>query len=597
MAEKFCAGCGAAIKADTVFCPNCGAKQPEAVAEAVTETVTETVTEAAADAGFVPENNGGATQGGINPELIKKYGPIAGIGLVVLIGIIVAISLIVSSLGYTKIDGKELCRVTFSGMDGEGKAKAGFAFDPVTSYYADRMGDYLENDSDLYKYLSTLTEDDLDEYETNLEEDPERYEKYEKLDYSKYLTYDKKALTKAFKKADSKSDAEDMRDAILDDVSFDLSDDSKLSNGDKITVTLDIDEDDLKEYKIKITNTEFEVTVKDLIEGEDLDVFEGVKLTCTGYEGDSNISVDASGAPEFVQNNFSFYVQSDSYSCSNGDKVTVSANFRYYVDYDDKNGGAYDEKKEHFYLFETENTKELEVSGLTELQEVDVFDYVDVTYEGIAPSISVRTTLREDTPDYIRNTVSVYPEYDSSNIVDGGKFKVTASEWGLKDYGYKLASTEKEYTFDFSQMPTYITADKVKKDTYATPMDAQAKLTAEGYIGSNPWNFDDFGTIDSIDKVAYKTTYVKINKDQNDWWYEKNVVTRVYEVTCKRTKDDKQSAGKFYVAASVSNVTATGDTFTEIDPNTISFQVTDKLDDIVRERGTSDDTFDVTEVK
>lgn len=594
MAEKFCAGCGAAIKEDTVFCPQCGAKQPEA-AEAVTETVTEAAAEAGT--GFVPEDNGGAAQGGINPELIKKYGPIIGIGLVILIAIIVAISLIVSAMSYTKIDGKELCRVTFSGINGEGKAEAGFAFDPAASYYADGMKDYFEKDSALYEYLSTLDDKDYDEYKTNAEENPERYEKYEKLDYSKYLTFDKKALAKAFEKADSKSDAEDMRDAVLDGVSFDISEDSGLSNGDKLTVTLDIDKDDLKDNKIKITNTEFEITVKDLIEGEELDVFEGVKLSCSGYEGDSDISIDVSGAPAFVQNNFGFYIESDSYSCSNGDKLTVSANFRYYVDYDDENGGAYDENKEHFYLFETENTKELEVSGLTELQEVEVFDYVEISYEGTLPDISVRVDWKDDAPDYLRDSVNIYADYDRDNITDGGTFKLTASEWKLKDYGYKLASAEKEYTFDFSQVPAYITADKVKKDTYSAPMDAEAKTKAESYIGKSSWDFDDLGTIDSVDKVAYKTTYVKINKDQSDWWYAKNVVTRVYEVTCKHTKDDKQAAGKFYVAAYVTNVTVTGDVFADIDASSISYKVSDKLEDIVEDLGTSDDTFDVTEVK
>lgn len=76
-------------------------------------------------------------------------------------------------------------------------------------------------------------------------------------DYSDYFSDDKKTLLEVYTKAKDKGEAEDMRDALMKvnkktgeyKLQLDLSDDENLSNGDKITCTVEYDEDELKEEK------------------------------------------------------------------------------------------------------------------------------------------------------------------------------------------------------------------------------------------------------------------------------------------------------------------------------------------------------------
>lgn len=90
---------------------------------------------------------------------------------------------------------------------------------------------------------------------------------------SKYFALDKKTLTKAFNKADDFTEAKQMRNALLKTnsdgeyklkISFDKKANKNLKNGDKVKCTVKYNEDSLKDKNIKLKNTEFEVTVKDL---------------------------------------------------------------------------------------------------------------------------------------------------------------------------------------------------------------------------------------------------------------------------------------------------------------------------------------------
>lgn len=598
--EKFCASCGAPLKADAHFCAKCGAAQPVAAASSpevqTSSNAVETQTLPAYGNADNQNGNGNVTAG-MDPEKIKKYAPVVLIGLAILIVVIVLISIIVNMAKYTKIDAQELFRLETSGINGKGTAVGTFALDPAIVYAMGDM-DYYDDQDAYVKELLSGDDDDYDHaYEDYDELDDDRKAKYDDLKASGYLSFDDKELTKAFKKADGKREAQEMRDIILEEVRFDLSDDKKLKNGDKITVEVDYDEDELKENNIKLKNTKFEVEVKGLLEGETLDPFEGVNVIFDGTSGKGTVDVDTSGASEFIQDNF-YYSIGRNYDLSNGDKLTITAEYDGYG-YDSDNGGAVTSDGDHFYTFENETPKEFTVEGLKELEAVDVFQYVELEYSGTYPDVYVSWDFADNAPDYVKDYVYIYLDYDEEDLVDGGKISLEASAYSeFEEAGYKLASEEGEIAVDTSKFSSYIKASDVTKDTYATEMDALAKEKADEYIGSYPAYDSSFGKIDSISSVKVSKVFVKINKHQDDWWNSLNVLARVYEVSCKRTIDDKQSAGKFYIVVYNTNCVVAGDgTFEALDDYDLNTSVYITAEEAINDYGTSNDVYTVTEVK
>ena len=242
MDEKFCGNCGASIKASAEFCPQCGAKQT--VAPKPDETESEQVNVMGDSTSQTASN--GATTGGLDPEKLKEYGPLALIALAAIIVIIVIIAVVVNVTKYTKIDAEELFRVDFSGLDGNGTAVVSFAYGPEASYCVENIRSFSEDwdEEEIYEYLVSDYDDLCEEYEELTDEEKN---KYEDLKSSDYLSLESREISRAFSKADSRRDAEKMRDALIECISFDISDDKDLSNGDTVTVTLDVDEDELKD--------------------------------------------------------------------------------------------------------------------------------------------------------------------------------------------------------------------------------------------------------------------------------------------------------------------------------------------------------------
>lgn len=619
--KKFCAFCGAELKADAQFCAKCGAKQPEkAAAPAAPQTQAETPTASS----FGNNNNGGAygsnnnsgafggsapapavsadsgkteVTAGMDPDRLKKILPIAGIAILVLAVVIAVVCIIVNVTKYTTIDAQELFRLKTSGLNGSGKAVGAFAVDPEIIYAIGDADDYKDTDAFVKMLLSGSDADYEEAYDTYDELDDEAKEKYKDIKSSDYLSFDEKEVAKAFEKADSKRDAADMRDVILEEVRFDLSKEKDLKNGDKIKVEVDYDEDELKDNNIKLKNTEFEVEVKGLLEAEALDVFDGIKVTFEGTSGSGEADYNTSEANEFVRDNFSFYLDSV-YGLSNGDKITLEVEYHGYMSYDEDNKGVMTSDGEHFYTFEKDSTKEFTVEGLKELEAVDISQYVELEYSGTYPDLYIDWEFKEDTPDYVKDNVYIYLDYEDDDLVEGGKITLEADAYSsFADAGYKLSAETYEVDFDMNKVEKYITASDITKDTYASEMDAYAKDKANSFVSSYPEY--DFGIVDSITSVDLARVYVRINKDQEDWWNAKNQLIRVYSVTCQRTRDDKQSQGKFYIITYTNNVVVSGDgnTFAELDEYDLSSTTMTDGKEVIAEYGTSNDVYDVTEIK
>ena len=83
------------------------------------------------------------------------------------------------------------------------------------------------------------------------------------------------------------------------------------------------DEKQAEESKVELRDTEFEVIVSGLPEAQELDLFEGLRVSFIGISPFIQATVDARGCSSFVQNNVEFDLP-DSY-LKNGDVCTVTA--------------------------------------------------------------------------------------------------------------------------------------------------------------------------------------------------------------------------------------------------------------------------------
>lgn len=585
--EKFCSNCGAKLSAEAEFCGECGAKQT--VAQAESTPVENTVAQENIQ---TVDNNGGVTQAGISlsNENLKKYLPFVGIGAGALVLIIIAVVIIVNLTKWTKINPSDICRVDFSGLNGSGSAEASFAFDEETTMYLDYIFKYDDDvkASEIAKVVKKLDADDIEDLGIE-KDDIKEYFGDKDIKVSDYVSIDEDTLLDAFKKAKDEDEAVEMRDALLDSVEFKLADKKKngsLKNGDKIKIKVEFDEDDLKEYGIKITEEEFEVTVSGLKDAEELDVFKDVKVEFTGIDGDGDATLNIEGCSDFVKDNFSFYVSPD-WNLSLGETVTLSAYYKDY-DYDDELGGVYDEDSDTYYLFEEECEKQITVEGLTPLEEVDVFEWVDITYDGVAPSdVDVDWEWKDGTPDYIKDNVSI-SGYGWS--VDDGE-TITFSAYAYSSFaedGYKLKSEEMQFVVDFAKVPAYATAEDAKNGT-----------AVDEYLDTffdDDWfeyiYYGGKGYVESVDSKTLKNTYFKYNKEQGDSWMTNNVYVQVYEVNAKAGGDSI----KFYIAISVKNVLSLDGSLVA-DDYYISSRTFTSLDDVKKEYGTSDDDYTVTQIK
>ena len=535
---KFCGNCGAQLGDNETFCGNCGAavnsepaanaaevqsenpapsqEQPQAQAASVeTQTYEQPQSMPQSAPAF---NNGGASVSGGNKNVVK-----IAVAAAAAAAVIIAAAIIVKQVTkYEKIDAKDLVYIDFSGPEGYGECSAFLNVDPDLVY-----GENVRM-PEAYKEYVYKNDDEAASSSKSKDSDAKKY--------SKYLSGDKKTLKKAYEKAkDDYGDAKDMRDALLDtkkvkddesygDDYFNYGADKEyaikikasktegLKNGDKVKITVEYDEDNLKEANVKLTNTEFEVEVKGLDEAETIDPFEGVNVTFEGYEGDVNVNVDTESAKyrDLVSYDYDYSYSAD---LKNGDTYTVTASIysydEHYFDEDDKSKGfwfeetQYDENGEavkdkdgktktkcYIWPFEDKATKDYKVEGLQGLDEIDPFaeGTFTIDYSGALPYLHVTGASAADDSkikDYVSYSIENY-DYDR-NYKAGDTFTVTCYAYSsLAEAGYKLKGETnsdgyyvKEYTIDEATAPKYLSSTSTKADT--TSADEIFKSKAEDY--------------------------------------------------------------------------------------------------------------------
>ena len=233
----------------------------------------------------------------------------------------------------------------------------------------------------------------------------------------------------------------------------------------------------------------------------------------------------------------SVYVSLDkTYDLSNGDEVEVDA------DYDKI------KIKEADVIIDFDPYK-VEVEGLDELEVIDIFDYVEVTYSGFdgSANVSVSNVATRDELKSVWFSTST-----SYNLSIGDTFTVSVDSYYedtlLTNYGIKLKSNSKDYTVTENDVDRYIKKLSDISDELMETLkeDALDEIDDEYYYSS-----------DKLSEIEYYGSYLVYTGDDYDG-YDTNSIYVIY--TAKLTPyDDDLKPMKIYVPVKINSLVQRAD--------------------------------------
>lgn len=165
-------------------------------------------------------------------------------------------------------------------------------------------------------------------------------------------------------------DATDMEElglnVLLYSMEWSVDKKENLSNGDKVNVTISLDEESLAARKIVFTDKEFTYTVEGLEEPVTVDLFSDVSVTFEGTGPKIKASVEYTGTDEVIKDNVRYSLDTSS-GLSDGDVVTVKASYNENTLFNNN------------YFVISDDTMEFVVSGMDEYlrEEADLSDLDD----------------------------------------------------------------------------------------------------------------------------------------------------------------------------------------------------------------------------
>ena len=310
---------------------------------------------------------------------------------------------------------------------------------------------------------------------------------------------------------------DEMKSVFRYDITMSAS--SGLSNGDEITLTFNRDADIWGDDGVVISPTSTTVKVSGLTELVEVNPFDAVSLSYSGYsgEGSVNVSYDFSkisgltNAQQSALADLGYYDSlNKSSSISNGDQITLTFDC------------AADQFASSYGIVLTELTKTFTVEGMKEYVVYNPLDAIKVVFEGTSPNGSAKIyykSLDEIEGDYtdaqkawmISGDNISYSLNQNSGLANGDKVVVTyepaSSGWFsepepmdeyAKDYGLVTDKDETSKTFEVSGLAYYMndlsqlpadTLEKIKKEcqdkSTASATNWNAALTYKGmeYVG------------------------------------------------------------------------------------------------------------------
>lgn len=230
---------------------------------------------------------------------------------------------------------------------------------------------------------------------------------------------------------------------------------------------------------------------------------------------------------------------------SNGEEVTLT------FSYDNDNAKKYGIK---FAADEVTYT----VSGLKDVQVVDAFADITVSFSGVSPNASVNIE-NNSTNEAVKNQY-FYAE-DSSGIKKGDTVTVKVDpdeEYLLSEYGCKFKELSKEYTCD--NVDEYIMDGSEISDDVLASMKSQTKDVVEAYLADNTSEIKG-------SSIKYEGYYFLGKKEEStSSWDDNNMVYVVYSAKVK-SKEKKFKETLVYMPVKFTNVIKYADGTDYVDLN------------------------------
>ena len=234
---------------------------------------------------------------------------------------------------------------------------------------------------------------------------------------------------------------------------------------------------------------------------------------------------------------------------SNGDTVTVTYRFD-------------PEKAKEFKAEFVGEPYTATVSGLEEIQEIDPFEDLEITFDGTSPNAFITIRNKATLNDAMRFIWFEVDKYDGYKLGDTVTVKVKGyeEETFLSMYGVKFSQLEKTYTVE--GVEAYVTDNAPLDEAALTTM----KQATEGYISEY---FSDSGRAEyiSASDVKYEGYYLLTNK-ADEVWYGYNKVYMIYSVNVKSIEDKKQfKPTKIYMPVEYTDLKINADGSPDVDVN------------------------------
>lgn len=147
---------------------------------------------------------------------------------------------------------------------------------------------------------------------------------YLKVEYNGYNGY-ATATVSIDKDLKSYIGDSDLYKKFVKKAELEIKDNEGLSNGDELVIEVSISENWLKENKLRLKSDTVTITVEGLEEADVVDVFADIEVEVKGVSPNLEMSVNNNNSDSFIRT--VTYSLSQSSGLSNGDKVTITANY------------------------------------------------------------------------------------------------------------------------------------------------------------------------------------------------------------------------------------------------------------------------------
>lgn len=161
---------------------------------------------------------------------------------------------------------------------------------------------------------------------------------------------------------------------LEESISFQAEPSGELSNGDEVTIKITCNSKYADTCGVKLSPSSFKYTVNGLDTIQKIDAFDGLQVSFSGTEQDTEVIIDNTGCSDFVRNYVNFYVDDKQEAYKNGESYVVRAEL----------GDNLPKEYDGLYML-SEKYHSFTVDGLdmypTSIDNLDVTEVVKATYE------------------------------------------------------------------------------------------------------------------------------------------------------------------------------------------------------------------------